>query len=98
MRMRDDRDHKTMLRAGQAWSEIKRFQKNMFTKWTRDIGPALEAARTEAMTISNSNQPRGRGYAEAMSALLKEYKLDDINETARAHALKVMENLEDVQE
>jgi hypothetical protein len=96
--MRDEDGHKAMLEAGKAWTRVKDNDRMMWHDWTMIIGPGLLKARAEAMRIAQTNAPIGRGYNEAMSALLIEYKLDDMGETARAHLLKIMNNLADIEE
>jgi hypothetical protein len=96
--MRDDDGHKAMLAASKAWNRVKERQTKLWHDWTLVIGPALLKARTEAMWIAGTNQPMGKGYAQAMSGLLDEYRLSDMNETVRAHLLKIMERLSDVEE
>jgi len=98
MRMRDDDGHHAMLAAGKAWKRVKLSQKRLWSDWTMEIGPGLMKARAEAMSVADTNQPMGRGYNTAMADLLKEYQLDDMGETARAHMLKIMERLADVEE
>jgi hypothetical protein len=95
--MRDDDGHQAMLAAGKAWGKIKAAQAKVWSDWTMVIGPGLSKARAEAMAIAQTNQPMGRGYNTAMSGLLTEYKLDDMGETARAHILKIMDRLSDVE-
>jgi hypothetical protein len=96
--MRDEDGHQAMLQAGKAWKLIKTGQERLWRDWTMVIGPALMKARAEAMYIAQTNQPIGRGYNTAMGELLKEYRLDDMGETARAHILKIMEHYADVEE
>jgi hypothetical protein len=48
------------------------------------------------MRIAGTNTPTGRRYSSAMGRLLREYELDDMSETARAHILKIMEHFPDV--
>jgi hypothetical protein len=96
--MRDEDGHQAMLRAGKAWKQIKIGQERLWRDWTMVIGPALMKARAEAMYIAQTNQPIGRGYNTAMGELLREYRLDDMGETARAHILKIMEHYAAVEE
>jgi hypothetical protein len=96
--MRDEAGHQAMLRCGKAWKRVKSHQTKLWSDWTMEIGPALMKARAEAMHLAGTNQPMGRGYNTAMSDLLKEYEVDDMSETARAHILKIMANLAAVEE
>jgi len=98
MRMRDESGHQAMLRCGKAWKRVKTHQTRLWSDWTLEIGPALMKARAEAMSIAETNRPIGRGYNTAMAGLLEEYDVNDMSETARAHILKVMENLAAVEE
>jgi hypothetical protein len=98
MRMRDDDGHQAMLRCGKAWKRVKDHQTRLWSDWTMEIGPALMKARAEAMSVAETNRPIGRGYNAAMSGLLEEYGVADMSETARAHILKIMENLAAVEE
>jgi hypothetical protein len=100
MRMRDDDGHRAMLEAGKAWTRVKTSQARLWSDWTMIIGPGLMKARAEAMATCNTptSRPIGRGYNTAMASLLEEYDLNDMSETARAHILKIMENLAAVEE
>jgi hypothetical protein len=98
MRMRDEAGHQAMLRCTKAWKRVKSHQTKLWSDWTMEIGPALMKARAEAMAIAQTNRPIGRGYNQAMAALLDEYDIADMGETARAHILKIMENLAAVEE
>jgi hypothetical protein len=98
MRMRDDDGHQAMLRCGKAWKRVKSHQMRLWSDWTLEIGPALMKARAEAMSVAETNRPIGRGYNTAMAGLLEEYGVGDMHETARAHILKIMENLAAVEE
>lgn len=98
MQMRDIAGHQAMLQCRKAWKRVKANQSKLWSDWTMEIGPALMKARTEAMAVAHTNQPKGRGYNEAMSGLLKEYEVADMGETARAHVLKIMEHLAEVEE
>ena len=93
MRMRDPADHKAMLAAGAAWLRIKKSAKRNWSDWTMTIGPALMRARSEAMAVAYTNKPTGKGYNTAMSGLLTEYHLDDMDGTARKDMVAIMQNL-----
>ena len=93
-RMKSDADYTAGLRARNAWQNIKKG----WTHWTKEIGPWLLKAREEAMMLAVTNQPIGSSYSKAMSEILEAYELDDINETARANLLRIMENLPAVEE
>jgi len=98
MRMRDDAGHAAMIQCGKAWKRVKSHQTKLWSDWTLIIGPALMKARAEAMSIAETNRPLGRGYNTAMSELLEEYDVADMGETVRAHTLKIMEHLAEVEE
>ena len=93
MKMRDEADHKAMLAAGAAWLRIKKHAKRNWSDWTMTIGPALMRARSEAMAIAYTNKPKGKGYSTAMSGLLTEYRLDDMDGTARNDMISIMEEI-----
>ena len=97
MRMRSEDDHRAMLEAGKAWLRIKKSGQRNWIDWTTVIGPPLVSARHEAMAIAGTNQPKGRGYSEAFSALLVEYRLDDIEQVARKDLFDIMEHLSAVE-
>jgi hypothetical protein len=86
------------MRCTKAWKRVKSHQTKLWSDWTMEIGPALMKARAEAMSVAETNRPIGRGYNTAMSGLLEHYEIADMGETARAHILKVMENLAAVEE
>jgi hypothetical protein len=94
VRMRDEKDHDAMLGAAEAWREIKATSRQLWAKWTTVIGPALAKARAEAMYTAGANQPKGRGYNGAMSALLIVYGLDGIEQVTRADLLMITEHLD----
>ncbi len=93
-RMKNEQDHEQGLKAKEAWQQIKKG----WSHWTEDIGPWMLKARTVALRIAGTNEPTGHKYTSAMSEVLRAYELDDINETARADLLNIMEDLEAVQE
>jgi hypothetical protein len=94
MKMSSDSDHEVMVSAAQAWSEIKGASQQLWPMWVTKIGPALAKARAEAMVLAKTNQPKGKGYNGNMSALLIEYKLNDIEQVTRADLLNIMERLD----
>jgi hypothetical protein len=98
MKMQDANDHRVMLDATKAWMKIKETGQQMWGDWTTKVGPALAKARAEAMRLAETNQPKGKGYSQSMSALLLEYRLDDIEQGARADLLKLMEHLSTVEQ
>jgi hypothetical protein len=95
--MRDEDGHNAMLVAGGEWRRIKMATKRMWSGWTTKIGPALVKARAEAMAIACTNKPAGKGYNTAMSGLLQEYKLHDMEAVARNDVLSIMEHLPSVE-
>jgi hypothetical protein len=98
MRMREEDGHIMMEAASRAWATVKETQVLLWEQWILEIGPGLMEARTEAMSVAQTNTPMGRAYSTAMSELLEEYGLDDMSKTARAHLLKIMEHYHDVEE
>src|SRR5262249_61800303 len=54
-------------------------------------------ARAEAMSIAGVNRPEGKGYNMAMSAILKEYGLDDMEGTARKDLFEIMDRFVDIE-
>ena len=97
MRMRDEDGHEAGLRAGKAWDRIKSGNRRTWLDWTMEIGPWLVKARVEAMVLAKTNRPIGKRYTAKMSEFLKTYGLDDIDQTTRAHLLKIMEALPEVE-
>jgi hypothetical protein len=95
--MRDEDGHQAMLAAGKEWRAVKTAVKKMWSRWTTVIGPALVKARAEAMAIAFTNKPSGKGYNVAMSGLLQEYKLDDMEAVARNDMIAIMEHLNSVE-
>jgi hypothetical protein len=61
------------------------------------IGPWLVKARVEAMALAKTNRPIGKRYTAKMSEFLKTYGLGDIDQTTRAHLLKIMAALPEVE-
>lgn len=99
MPMRKEDGHHAMLEAAKEWKRIRASgRKPMWSDWTTIIGPGMVEARAEAMGITGSNRPIGRAYNTAMSALLKEFGLDDVNETRRGHLFKIMRELHQIEE
>lgn len=97
MRMRDEDGHEAGLRAGKAWERIKSGNRRTWLDWTMEIGPWLVKARVEAMALAKTNRPIGKRYTAKMSEFLKTYGLDDIDQTTRAHLLKIMAALPEVE-
>jgi hypothetical protein len=89
--------HEAMIAGRKAWQLIKDGRRKLWADWLV-IGSAFQKARTEAMSVANTNQPIGRRYNIEMGRLLEKYDLHDIGKTARACLLKVMDNLADVEE
>ena len=93
MRMQNDDDHLALLIASKAWQRTKTRSRRMWSDWTMTIGPGLMKARVEAMLIAGTNQAKGKGYNTAMSELLTEYHLHDMEGVARNDMLAIMDNL-----
>jgi N6-adenosine-specific RNA methylase IME4 len=72
--------HQIMLTGETAWNKVK----TTGTDWIYGVRPALHVARKEAMARSGAKKPEGRGYNEAFSAILAEYRMDDIDKDTRA--------------
>jgi hypothetical protein len=53
----------------------------------------LAKARAEAMDVSGAAKPKGKGYNGAMSRLLIEYQLNDMEQVTRGDLLSTMEHL-----
>ena len=84
--------------AGKKWRSHKKDQARSWSDWTMTWGPALEKARAEAMAVAETNQPKGKGYNTAMSGLLEEYDLADMEAVERKSMLDIMANLSAVEE
>jgi hypothetical protein len=84
--------HRALLDA----AKVVAASRKSWSMWVEIVGPALLLARREAMRIAETEQPIGAAYARAMSSLLDEYHLH-LSETARAHLLKIMTHLADVE-
>jgi hypothetical protein len=100
-KMRDPEGHRAMQAAGEAWKKIKTRGARTWTEWTEVIGPGLVMARTEARSISN--KPVGKGYNNAMGALLEEYGFGNAVErfrskVERADLLHCMDYLTEIEE
>ena len=97
MKMRDEDGHEAGLRAGKAWERIKSGNRRTWLDWTTEIGPWLVKARVEAMALAKTNRPIGKRYTAKMSEFLITYGLEDIDQTTRAHLLKIMAALPEVE-
>src|SRR5262249_54933140 len=96
MPMRDPEGHARMLGASETWDRIKSNQRRLWEDWI-SLGQDLLVCRDEAMGVACAVQPLGRAYNEAMSGLLREYRLDDMTPNDRSALFKVMKNLDEVQ-
>ena len=94
--MRDRADHKVLQKAGVVWQSHQAEEKKRWTDWTEILGPALVKVQEEAMAIASTNKPEGKPYTQAVSGLLKTYRLDEINCSTRSHAINIAHNLEAV--
>jgi hypothetical protein len=98
MGMPNEDGHGAMLKASMEWKRIRASDRRpTWSEWTMIIGPGLIEARAEALGMTGSNRPRGRAYNTAMSALVKQYGLDDINKTRRVHLFKIMRELHHIE-
>jgi hypothetical protein len=98
MKMRNENAHQNMLRAGKAWQRIKQTATRDWSDWTAVIGPALVLARNEAMDLAQKNEPKGSAYNGAMTGLLKEYELNDMDAVTRSDLFSVMKYLTAVED
>ena len=89
--------HTAMIAGKKAWKSIQDGRRKLWADWLV-IGGAFQTARSEAMYVAEANQPGGRRYNTEMGRLLAKYDLHDIGKTARAHLLRVMDHLTDVEE
>jgi hypothetical protein len=80
-----------------AWGRVKRTQSRAWSEWMT-IGEGLLAGRTWAMQKAGTNEPAGKGYALAFNEWLRDWKLNDLNNTDRAKLLQLMEELAAVEE
>jgi hypothetical protein len=62
------------------------------------IGEGLLAGRTWAMQKAGTNKPEGKGYALSFHEWLRDWKLNDLNNTDRAKLLQLMEELPAVED
>ena len=97
MRTIDEDVDAALTAAGKAWKRVRAANKRMWSDWTMAIGPGLIKARTQAMFMAEVNDPSGKGYNMAMSALLERYELDSMDAGTRSHMLQIMEHLADVE-
>jgi hypothetical protein len=93
--MREPHADELARRTGEDWQSVKRTWDGF---WLMQAGPTLIAMRNEAMFLANVNEPKGKGYSQKMSALLKEYKLDDMEAVCRNDMLSIMKYLNEVQD
>jgi hypothetical protein len=89
----EQRAHDAML----AWGRVKRTQSRTWVEWMT-IGEGLLAGRHWAMQKAGTNEPAGKGYALAFNEWLRDWKLNDLNNTDRAKLLQLMEELPLVEE
>jgi hypothetical protein len=62
------------------------------------VGEALLAGRTIAMRGAETNRPEGKGYNQLFSQWLARYGLSEIDKSARAKLLYVMEHRGDIED
>jgi hypothetical protein len=91
-----EKDVDRIGRAGQAaW---KRLQKcKSWTDWMA-VGEALVAGRAMAMQGAKTNRPEGKGYNQLFSQYLTHYGLAEIDKSARAKLLRVMEHRGEIED
>jgi hypothetical protein len=85
-------DEQRAHNAMQAWGRIKRSQSRTWAEWMT-IGEGLLDGRTWAMQKAGTNEPHGKGYCLAFAECLRDWKLNDLNNTDRAKLLQLMEEL-----
>jgi hypothetical protein len=73
-----------------AQEALKRVSCN-FDDWL-DIGAAVEAGRTEAMRAAGTNKPRGKRFAKAMAAWLREHALTGVEKGVRSRLLQCLKH------
>ena len=91
-----DKDVDRIGRAGQAaW---KRLQKcKSWSDWMA-VGEALLAGRTVAMQAAETNRPEGKAYNQIFSQWIARYGLSEIDKSARAKLLYVMEHRGEIED
>ena len=91
-----EKDVDRIGRAGQAaW---KRLQKcKSWSDWMA-VGEALLTGRTIAMQAAETNRPEGKAYNQIFSQWLARYGLSEIDKSARAKLLYIMEHRGDVED
>jgi hypothetical protein len=93
-----DKDMDTIGRAGgAAWKRIKTNAKRLWTDWMV-VGEALSEGRRFCMHRTGTNKPEGKAYNQLFHQYLVEYKLDDIDKSARAKLLKVMDHRGEIED
>ena len=61
------------------------------------MGEALSEGRRFCMLKTGTNRPEGKAYNQLFSEYLVHYKLNDIDKSARAKLLKVMEHRSEIE-
>ena len=91
-----DKDVDRIGRAGQAaW---KRLQKcKSWSDWMA-VGEALLTGRTIAMQAAETNRPEGKAYNQIFSQWLARYGLSEIDKSARAKLLHIMEHRGEIED
>src|SRR5258708_812334 len=85
------------LAAMRAWVRIKRAETRMWADWML-IGEGLQQGRVWAMKQAGTNVPEGKGYVLTFNEWLTRYKLHDIDKSARAKLLQIMDELPAIEE
>lgn len=92
-----EKDIEAIGRAGTAaWTRIKKATTRLWSDWMT-VGEALTEGRTFCMQKTGTNRPEGKAYNQLFSEYLVHYKLEDIDKSARAKLLKVMEHRSEIE-
>src|SRR5262245_51966357 len=91
-----DKDVDRVGRAGQAaWKRLKKCK--TWADWMA-VGEALATGRTIAMKAAETNRPEGKAYNQIFSQWLIRYGLNEIDKSARAKLLYVMEHRGEIED
>ena len=91
-----EKDVDRIGRAGQAaWKRLQTCKS--WSDWMA-VGEALLAGRTLAMKAAETNRPEGKAYNQIFSQWLAHYRLNEIDKSARAKLLFVMEHRGEIED
>ncbi|WP_426418470.1 hypothetical protein [Bradyrhizobium genosp. A] len=88
-------DLDTISAGREAWQRICQRGEKTFEDWTA-IGKALALGRAHCLKLAETNKPFGKRYTAAMTLWLETNGLDGIHQQERWWALKVIDNLGEI--